>query len=50
MCIGELLEVIREAQAEGEVKTREDALEFARLVEYILAECGVDMVRDEDRF
>jgi len=28
--VGELLEAIREAQAEGEVKTREDALEFAR--------------------
>ena len=28
--IGELLEAIREAQAEGEVKTREDALEYAR--------------------
>jgi putative nucleotidyltransferase with HDIG domain len=28
--LGELLEAIREAQAEGEVKTREDALAFAR--------------------
>lgn len=28
--VGELLEAIREAQAEGEVKTREDALAFAR--------------------
>ena len=28
--IGELLESIREAQAEGEIKTREDALVFAR--------------------
>lgn len=28
--VGELLEAIREAQAEGEVKTREEALEFAR--------------------
>ena len=28
--VGELLEAIREAQAEGEVRTREDALAFAR--------------------
>ncbi len=28
--VGELLEAIREAQAEGQVKTREDALAFAR--------------------
>jgi putative nucleotidyltransferase with HDIG domain len=28
--VGELLEAIREAQAEGEIKTREDALAFAR--------------------
>ncbi len=28
--VGELLEAIREAQAEGEVKSRDDALEFAR--------------------
>ena len=28
--VGELLEAIREAQADGEVKTREDALAFAR--------------------
>jgi poly(A) polymerase len=28
--VGELLEAIREAQAEGEVKTREEALRFAR--------------------
>jgi hypothetical protein len=30
--VGELLEAIREAQAEGEVKTREDALAFARKI------------------
>jgi hypothetical protein len=28
--IGELLEALREAQAAGEVKTRDDAIEFAR--------------------
>jgi len=30
--VGELLEAIREAQAEGEVKTREDAIVFARKI------------------
>ncbi|MCI0476789.1 MAG: HD domain-containing protein [Anaerolineales bacterium] len=30
--VGELLEAIREAQAEGEVKSREDALAFARTI------------------
>jgi hypothetical protein len=30
--IGELLEAIREAQAGGEVKTRDDALEYARKI------------------
>ena len=28
--VGELLEAIREAQVEGEIKTRDDALAFAR--------------------
>ena len=31
--VGELLEAIREAQVEGEIKTREDALAFARQIE-----------------
>jgi hypothetical protein len=30
--VGELLEAIREAQAEGEIKTRDDALAFAKKI------------------